>query len=63
MTSTTVTYLVVGAFVVYAVRIIVAAVRNAPERNDDVSTCPPVDLDTELRRLLEDDRADWPDAS
>ncbi len=62
MTSTTVTYLVVGAFVIYAARIIVAAVRNAPERNDDASTCPPVDLDTELRRLL-DDRADWPDAS
>jgi len=62
MTSTTVTYLVVGAFVIYAARIIVAAVRNAPERNDDTSTCQPVDLDTEMRRLL-DDRADWPDAS
>jgi hypothetical protein len=62
VTSATVTYLVVAAFVIYAVRIIVAAVRNAPERNDDTATCPPVDLDTELRRLL-DDRADWPDAS
>ena len=62
MTSTAVTYLVVGAFAIYAARIIVAAVRNAPERNDDTATCPPVDLDTEMRRLL-DDRADWPDAS
>lgn len=56
------TYVVVAAFVVYAVRIIVATIRNAPERNDDETSCPPVDLDTEMRRLL-DDRADWPDAS
>jgi hypothetical protein len=62
VTSTAVTYLVVGAFAIYAARIIVAAIRNAPERDDDTATCPPVDLDTEMRRLL-DDRADWPDAS
>jgi hypothetical protein len=59
----TFTYLVVAAFVIYAVRIIVATVRNSPVRDDyEPTSCPPPDADTVLRRYL-DDRADWPDAS
>lgn len=61
MTSTTVTYLIVGAFVIYAVRIIVATIRNAPVRDDfEPTSCPPIDADTVLRKYLE---ADWPEAS
>ena len=60
---TAVAWVVGAAVAVYAIRIVVATFRNAPVRDDfDTSSCPPVDLDTEMRRLL-DDRASWPDAS
>lgn len=58
-----VAWVVAVAVAVYAIRIVIATFRNAPVRDDfDTSSCPPVDLDTEMRRLL-DDRATWPDAS
>ena len=58
-----VAWVVAASVAIYAIRIVIATFRNAPVRNDfDTSSCPPVDLDTEMRRLLED-RANWPDAS
>jgi hypothetical protein len=32
---------------------LVVLARRAPEREDDTATCPPIDLDTELRQLIE----------